>query len=445
MMATDVASLAASVAEGLADGALLTGSACAPYAVEGLVPTLVALPATVDEMSHVLRVANAAGAAVTPWGGGTLQAVGQPPDRLDIVLSLERLNRVLIYEPDDLTCSVEAGMTLGQLGRLLGEHNQMLPLDPPLPERATIGGLIAANASGARRHGYGTLRDLLIGIRVVHADGMVSKAGGMVVKNVSGYDMMKLYLGSLGTVAVVVSANFKLLPRPAAQATAIVRFDDLAPALATVDVLLASQLVPTAINVFDAAAAGAVGLDGAGAALAVRCEGPAPAVERTVRDVQALAAEQGGRNSTGLDGATTETFWATVADFARVDDLATDEAVLKISVIPTEAPAALAAIESACASAGLRAARVAQAGVGIVLARVSPADAGQPFGPALATAQRQLVERWKTAVVLGCAPQHKPGLAVWGAEPSGLGVMRSIKQEYDPNGVLNKGRFVGGI
>ena len=250
-MATDVGSLAASVAEGMADGALLTGPACAPYSIEGLVPTLTALPTTVDEVSHVLRVANAAGAAVTPWGGGTLQAVGQSPDRLDIVLSLERMNRVLIYEPDDLTCSVEVGMTLGQLARLLGEHNQMLPLDPPLPDRATIGGLIATNSSGARRHGYGTLRDLLIGIRVVHADGMVSKAGGMVVKNVSGYDMMKLYLGSLGTVAVVVSANFKLLPRPAAQATAIVRFDDIASALATVDALLASQLVPTAIDVFD--------------------------------------------------------------------------------------------------------------------------------------------------------------------------------------------------
>ena len=188
-----------------------------------------------------------------------------------------------------------------------------------------------------------------------------------------------------------------------------------------------------------------VGLDGEGAALAVRSEGPAPAVERTVRDVHALAAEQGGRNPSGLDGAATELFWAAVADFARVDNLAPDEAVLKISVIPTDAPAALAAIESACASAGLRPARVAHAGVGIVLARVTAAGEGQAFGPALATTQRQLVERWKTAVVLGCAPEHKPGLAVWGGEPSGLGVMRTIKQEYDPNGILNKGRFVGGI
>jgi glycolate oxidase FAD binding subunit len=445
-MATDVRSLASSLAEGLAEEALLSGDACRPYAVEGRTPALVALPTTAEEVAHVLRTANLAGAAVTPWGAGTLQALGMPPDRLDIVLSLERLNRVLIYEPDDLTCSVEAGMTLGQLNQLLGEHNQMLPLDPPLPERATIGGLIAANASGPRRHGYGTLRDLLIGIRVVHTDGTISKAGGMVVKNVSGYDMMKLYLGSLGTVAVVVSANFKLLPRPAAQATALVRFDGVAPALATVEALLASQLVPTAVDVADAAAAAALGLNGEGALLAVRCEGPAAAVERTARDVQSLASERGGRAPATLDAAATEDFWRRVADFAQVAELAPDEAVLKLSVIPTDVPAALAGLADAAGAAGLRAARLAHAGTGIVLARVRPAAAGQEaFGPALAQLQAALVQRWKNAMVLGCAPHYKPGLALWGAEPSGLAVMRAIKAEYDPNGILNKGRFVGGI
>src|SRR5687768_13045441 len=127
-MATDIDSLAARVAEGLDEGAVLTGAACQPYAVEGQVPPLVARPATVAAVSHVLRTANAAGAAVTPWGGGTAQAMGMSPARLDLVLSLERLNRVLIYEPDDLTCSVEAGLTLGQLSRHLAANNQMLPL-----------------------------------------------------------------------------------------------------------------------------------------------------------------------------------------------------------------------------------------------------------------------------------------------------------------------------
>ena len=320
----------------------------------------------------------------------------------------------------------------------------MLPLDPPLPDRATIGGLIATNASGPRRHGYGTLRDLLIGIRVVNTDGTISKAGGMVVKNVSGYDLMKLYLGALGTVAVVVSANFKLLPRPAAQATAIARFDDLAPALATVEALLASQLIPTAIDVFDAPAAVAIGLDGAGAALAVRCEGPAAAVARSTRDVLALAVARGGHDGLTLDQPNSDGFWSAATHLSQVADLAPDEAVLKIAVVPTDVPAALDSIAAACAETGLTALRTAHAGVGVVLARVRSAD-GTTFGPALAQAQAALVSRWRHATVLGCAPQHKPGLAVWGAEPSGLAVMRAIKQEYDPNRILNPGRYVGGI
>jgi glycolate oxidase FAD binding subunit len=352
---------------------------------------------------------------------------------------------MLVYEPDDLTCSVEAGMTLAELGRRLAEHGQMLPLDPPLPERATIGGLIAVNASGPRRHAYGTLRDLLIGIRVAHTDGTLTKAGGMVVKNVSGYDLMKLYLGSLGTVAVIVSANFKLLPRPAAQATALARFDDLAAALATVEALLATQLIPTAIEVLDAAAAGLIGLGDGGAALAVRAEGPAAAVERTVRDVQALATDQRSHDASALDGVATELFWRRVAGFAQVAELAPDEAVLKISAIPTDVPAVLADLADGAAAVGLTVARQAHAGVGVVLARVRPAGDGAAFGAALADLQTRLVTRWKHAVVLGCAPHHKPGLALWGAEPSGLAVMRAIKAEYDPNGILNKGRFVGGI
>jgi glycolate oxidase FAD binding subunit len=211
--------------------------------------------------------------------------------------------------------------------------------------------------------------------------------------------------------------------------------------------MLASQLIPTAIDVLDAPAARMMRLEGEGAALAVRCEGPAAAIARMVRDVGALASAHGATELGEADGPTTEAMWARIADFARVVDLSgDDEAVLKLSVIPTDVADVLSDLAEAGDRLGLSVARLAHAGVGIVLARVRPAEGGdKPFGPALAELQTGLVQRWKNAVVLGCAARYKPGLPLWGAEPSGIGVMRALKQEYDPNGILNKGRFVGGI
>src|SRR5262245_43320916 len=221
---------------------LIDPAACAAYTVHGVPVGCVAAPANIEELAAVLRVAQELRAAVVPWGGGTQQLIGVPPERVDLVVRTERLNRVLIHEPFDLTISVEAGMTLGALRAHLARHSQMLPVDPPLPGRATIGGLIATAADGPRRLGYGTLRDLLIGVAVVEAGGRISKAGGMVVKNVSGFDMMKLYLGSFGTLAVIASANFKLVPAPRATATLLCAFDGPSSAFAALEALQLTQL-----------------------------------------------------------------------------------------------------------------------------------------------------------------------------------------------------------
>src|SRR5262245_14456366 len=199
--------LASALAPIVADHALLDEpQECAAYAVQGITPACVAAPGSLDELSAVMHVAHEQRAAVAPWGGGTQQSIGNPPTRLDLVVRTERLNQVLVHEPDDLTISVAAGITIGALREHLARHRQMLPIDPPLPARATLGGLLATGMDGPRRLGYGTLRELLIGITVVEADGRISRGGGMVVKNVSGFDMMKLYRGSLGTLAIIASA-----------------------------------------------------------------------------------------------------------------------------------------------------------------------------------------------------------------------------------------------
>lgn len=402
---------------------------CAAFAVQGITPGCVVAPGSLEELAVVMQAAAERAAAVVPWGGGTQQHIGNPPARIDLLVQTGRLDRVLIHEPDDLTISVEAGMTIGALREYLRPHGQMLPIDPPLPDRATIGGLIATATDGARRLGYGTLRNVLIGITVVEASGRISRGGGMVVKNVSGFDMMKLYLGSFGTLAIIASANFKLLPIPRASATLVCTFAERGPAFAAIEALQLTQLTPTAAEYLNASALKELGLMG-GCGLALRTEGLSAAVERHVADMAALATRNGASAVERLTGAQDTALWSSIADLPQTAVLAADEALLKLSALPVEVERTIAQIEALAATGGCAATIDARALSGVIYARLRPCDADS-----LRTIVAQLPGTQWIATTL-------PGAPHWGVPLSAIELMRRIKSEFDPLGMLNQGRYV---
>src|SRR6266852_7908076 len=213
--------------------------------VEGLLPRVTVIPETVEQVGQVVALANQQGLTLLTRGGGSRINLGGIPEQFDILLETTRLIRLLEHEAPDLTCHIEAGLTLAALQAQLATKGQRLTLDPPDAQQATLGGLLASNASGPKRLRYGSARDNVIGLRVVHANGEVSRSGGRVVKNVAGYDLNKLYIGSLGTLGIIVEANFKLQPLPVDERTLILTFSNAEDAIGTVIALMGSLLTPS--------------------------------------------------------------------------------------------------------------------------------------------------------------------------------------------------------
>ncbi|HEX8032755.1 MAG TPA: FAD-binding oxidoreductase [Ktedonobacterales bacterium] len=410
-------------------------------AVAGVAPRVVVEPETEEQVAAVLAFADRRGLTVLPRGGGTQLGMGTPPRSGDIALSLARLNGIVEHAPHDQTVSVGAGLTLAELQATLGHTHQWLALDPAVEQGATIGGLIATNASGARRLRYGGVRDQIIGIRVALADGTLAKGGGKVVKNVAGYDLPKLFTGALGTLGVIVSATFRLYPLPTASRTVLIGASspDVLGEIAVK--VIASTLVPTSIDLIQDG-------DGGGYVLAVRFEsGVAEAVVEQCEALLALAGEPrtGARM---LDGEEEAQFWREVegrlapAGGARNGAQAEASLLLKASVLPSDVTGWLGGLEDAARRREVAVRWRAHAGHGIVYARLSGRSA--TLGEMIGELRAMAMARRGSLVVRDAPPEIARAVDVWG--PIGaLDVMRRLKERFDPHATLNPGRFVGGI
>ena len=236
-----------------ADAVTNERSLLAAHNVDGREPALLCFPVSPEQVAAALRLCSEANATMTPWGGGTAIEIGNPPREVDVVIGLERLNLLVEHDQANLTATVQSGHRLAALQEVLARHNQFLPLDPPALARATVGGVVATNLNGPRRGYYGSVRDLIISMKIVLASGDQIKAGGKVVKNVAGYDMCKLFVGSLGTLGIITEVTLRMAPIPETAAT-IIASGTLPEVQQFTDELSRSKLLPSAIVLLNAQA-----------------------------------------------------------------------------------------------------------------------------------------------------------------------------------------------
>ncbi len=394
------------------------------HSIDGRRPILVCRPESAEQIAAALRLCNEVEATVTPWGGGTAMAIGNLPRHTDVIVETRKLNRMIEHDHANLTATVQSGITLSDLQASLAPQKQFVPVEAPFPDRATVGGAIASNLNGPRRSYYGSVRDLVIGMRVVLASGEQIKAGGKVVKNVAGYDMCKLLVGSLGTLGIITEVTLRTAPVAETAAT-VIASGTLAQAERLSEELSRSALLPAGVFLSNDGAEGQW-------QLAIWCEGFEETVARHLRDLDDIAARI-GMNTTILRAESHNEFWGKLRDFP----LQPDCLVYRVT-LPRAKIFDFTQLVQKWAGVKL----ISNIAAGTVWLALSAHRSGvEKFVELIEVAHRQHGH----AVVFAAPAELKQGVEVWGPSPTTISLQREIKRQFDPKGLLNPGRFWSGL
>jgi glycolate oxidase FAD binding subunit len=400
--------------------------------IDGHSPNLLARPGSHEEVKECLRACSGADLAVVPAGLMSWLESGNPLRRADIVLSLERMNRIIDYSPADLTVVVEAGLTVKEMYRATEMERQWLPLDPPGAAQSSLGAVAACASSGSLRLGFGTPRDYVIGLRLAHAGGSESKSGGRVVKNVAGYDMNKLYVGSFGTLAVITELTFKLRPLPDSSSSLLVSSHDPESLAGIARRVLAMDLLPASVMLAGGVLESESGSRPGEWSLAIRFIEN----ETTVRSQIDRVKEMLGSNNRFLTLSASEerALWDRMIEIEKPGTV-----VCKISLPLSETLNALDRVSSSvpiCAA-------TCDAGTGII--RIAFEADEMRAVEAIKRLRAEAMAIGGTLIIERAALAIRQQADAWGDIGPTASIMKAIKEKLDPQSILNPGRFVCGI
>jgi glycolate dehydrogenase FAD-binding subunit len=409
----------------------LSRSAGEEDAVLGVRPEVVYEPSSVEEAAEILLESARSGKALVFVGGGTDLELGAPPARLDAVVRTRGLSRIVEHAPSDQIAVVEAGTPLAALQRALASHRQRLAIDPPLPERKTVGGIVAANVFGPRRARFGSIRDLILGVSLVRADGTAARGGGKVVKNVAGFDLPKLMVGSLGTLGLITTATFRLHPLPEEETTLLLTSLTASGVRSVVNGIRERQLEPSAVV--------AVWREGGRFDVAVRFEGFRASVAAQRDSLRDAFRSGPGDACDVLDAEAASRFWSGHDELRAAPSFRGKIAALSTHIEPIAAEV-LPGLLAPLGDPGFL--WYATLGLGFFGGSAEdPAAASR----ALLDARSRIAGLGGTLVLEAAPAAIRSRVDSWGPPPPALPLLRRMKERLDPERRLAPGRFVGGI
>ncbi len=415
------------------------------FGIDNVLPEIVLSPNNIEQVSEIMKLASKESLSVMPWGSGTKSALGNKPDRVNIVISTNNLNRIIEHGASDLVATTECGISLGSLQKELNKENQFLALDPPhINKGATIGGIIATNDSGPERLRYGTAREFLIGIKVVKADGIIFKGGSKVVKNVAGYDLPKLYVGSLGTLGIIVEATFRLYPVPEYSETYLASFSSLENCHKTILTLLNSNLVLTSLELLNPGLTALLSkrnnldINGSEYCLAIGIKNVEKAVKDQISAVKKICEQNNGKGVL-ISGSQEEKLWEDVRNFP-CNVVKAESVVCKASILVTQIPTVLNMVKQLSDENGVETSVSTRAGNGICIIAIR--GDGSSITNAVNNLRAFISPLGGHLIVQEAPSEIKKGFDVWGDIGSGLGIMKRIKSNFNPDNILNPGRYI---
>ena len=420
------------------------------YIVDSVTPNEVISPKKIDDIIEIIQTSNQKNDKIIVWGSGTKISIGNIPEKLDIILKTERMNQVVEYIPENLTVTTNSGIKLKELQSELNKRGQFLPIDPFNSENATIGGIISSNSNGPLRQRYGSIRDLLLGIGSIQGEGKKLFFGGKVVKNVAGYDLKKLYVGSFGSLGIIHNAVFKVYPIPESKETIIIHFETVSDAMKFVSNVTSSFFIPSTLELMNSETFKLISNINQdkknGVYLLSLFEGINSAVTRQIKDFKEIAIKKNGKEIYTLTTKDSSILWRNITTLSEISDINDYNTSIKMSIPYSNMLTVFDKISSFLKKTNLKNLMICHAGLGIIYLFIrTNQNQESNVKKIIQEIQKVCYSQNGDLIILNTSLTIKKELDVFGQPQTNFYLMKGIKNIFDPNKIFSPGRFLGKI